>query len=167
MRDDDDLMIEMDVKALMTDPVSQVPIVILRNDETARFLPIWIGAAEANAIALRLQEVESPRPMTHDLMVDLVDALESEVVRIVVCDLAESTFYAEVVLERHGEEISVDSRPSDAIALALRADAPIFVLEDVLEKAKTDENTERLTEDEKIKKLLEELDPDDMGEYTM
>lgn len=163
----DESLIPMEVKALMTDPVSHVPIVILRDEDTARFLPIWIGMFEANAIAMKLQDAEAPRPMTHDLTANLLALLGAEMQRAVITDLADSTFYAEIVLERGGDEVVIDSRPSDAIALALRMDAPIFVAESVLEKAKTDENTERLSEDERIRKILEELEPEDLGEYEM
>lgn len=150
----------------MMDPTSNVPIVILREKQTSRFLPIWIGVAEANAIAIKLEGVEVPRPMTHDLALDLVETLGGEVMRVVVTDLVESTFYAEITVKVDGEEHSIDSRPSDAMALALRAEVPIFVAEIVLEKAKTDEMTERLSEEEKIKRFLEDMDEDDL-EYTM
>lgn len=163
----DESLIPMEVKALMTDPVSHVPIVILRNEDSARFLPIWIGLFEANAIAMKLQGVDAPRPMTHDLTANLLDALGAEVQHIVITDLADSTFYAEIVLGQGGDQQLIDARPSDAIALALRLDAPILVADSVLEKAKSDEKTERLTEDERIKKILEDLEPEDLGEYEM
>lgn len=157
----------MEIKGLMMDPVSNVPIVVLRNEETNQFLPIWIGVFEANSIALQLEDVEPPRPMTHDLAVGLLESLEAAIERIVVTDLVDGTFYAEIHLKRNGESRTVDSRPSDAIALALRVDAPVYVAMDVLEKARADDRTEQLSKDEKLRQWLEDLDPDDLGEYTM
>lgn len=157
----------MEIKGLMMDPVSNVPIVVLRNEETSQFLPIWIGVFEANSIALQLEDVEPPRPMTHDLAVGLLEALEAAIERIVVTDLIDGTFYAEIHLRTNGGIRTVDSRPSDAIALALRVDAPVYVSQDVLEKAKADDRTEQLSKDEKLRQWLEDLDPDDLGEYTM
>lgn len=159
--------VPMEVKGLMMDPTSNVPIVILRDPQSSRFLPIWIGVFEANAIALCLEEVEISRPLTHDLAVGLVEQLGATVEKVVVSDLEDSTFYAEIHLRRGDEVVVVDSRPSDAIALALRVDAGIEVAQSVLEKAKTDDRTEQLSKDEKIRQWLEELDPDDLGEYTM
>ena len=157
----------MEIKGLMMDPVSNVPIVVLRNEETSQFLPIWIGVFEANSIALQLEDVEPPRPMTHDLAVGLLEALEAAIERIVVTDLVDGTFYAEIHLRTQDGTRTVDSRPSDAIALALRVDAPVYVSLDVLEKAKADDRTEQLSKDEKLRQWLEDLDPDDLGEYTM
>ena len=163
-----DKLVEMQVKGLMIDPMSNVPIVILRSDDTSQFLPIWIGVFEANAIALQLEGVEVPRPMTHDLMNGLLELLDTKVTKVIVSDLEEGTFFAEIhMVDSSGEEKKIDSRPSDAIALGLRMDAPILVAEIVLEKAKTDESTERLNSEEKLKKWLEELDPEDLGKYTM
>lgn len=159
--------VPMEVKGLMMDPTSNVPIVILRDPGSSRFLPIWIGVFEANAIALCLEEVEISRPLTHDLAASLVEQLGAEVEKIVVSDLVDSTFYAEIHLRQGDQEVVVDARPSDAIALALRVDAGIEVSQTVLEKAKTDDRTEQLSKDEKIRQWLEELDPDDLGEYTM
>ena len=116
----------MEIKGLMMDPVSNVPIVVLRNEETNQFLPIWIGVFEANSIALQLEDVEPPRPMTHDLAVGLLEALEAAIERIVITDLVDGTFYAEIHLKTNGTSRTVDSRPSDAIALALRVDAPVL-----------------------------------------
>ena len=157
----------MEIKGLMLDPSSNVPIVILRDEESDVFLPIWIGIFEANAIALRIEGVEPPRPMTHDLLLSSVRTLGAAIDRIVISDLKESTFFAVIHLDRSGEKMTIDSRPSDAIALALRAEAPIFVLRTVLEKAKAVEINEDATEEEKIKKMLEELGPEDLGKYTM
>lgn len=161
-------LLPMEVKGLMLDPSSNVPIVILREEGGQEILPIWIGVFEANAIALRLEKVQPPRPMTHDLMAHLVISLGAEVQQIVITDLVESTFHAQVVLKRKGnEDLQVDARPSDAIALALRFEAPIFVSEQVFKKAKAADYMDRLEDEEKLKKWLEEVDPDDLGKYTM
>jgi uncharacterized protein len=159
--------LRMEIKGLMLDPSSNVPIVILRDEGSDVFLPIWIGIFEANAIALRIEGVEPPRPMTHDLLLQSVHTLGAAIDRIVISDLKESTFFAVIHLNRNGETVTIDSRPSDAIALALRADAPIFVLRTVLEKAKAVEMNDDATEEEKIKRMLEELGPEDLGKYTM
>ncbi|MCG8458369.1 MAG: bifunctional nuclease family protein [Holophagales bacterium] len=160
-------LVHMTVKGLMLDPVSNVPMLILRDEEGNRFLPIWIGVAEANAIAIKLEGVEVPRPMTHDLTLGLLTRLGAEVVQVVVNDLSQSTFFAQLVLRTPDGELNIDCRPSDGIALALRAEVPILVAPSVLEKAKHDQMTSRFSDKEKIKKYLEELDEDDLGEYTM
>ncbi len=163
-----DELIRMEVKGLMMDPSSNVPIVILRDDESSRFLPIWIGVFEANAIALQLEGIEPPRPMTHDLMIGLLNHLETEIVQVVISALENNTFFARIIIKLDGQESSVDSRPSDAIALALRAAAPIYVADAVLSKAAADNQTgSQLGDEEKLKKWLEEIDPDDLGKYTM
>lgn len=161
-------LLKMEVKGLMLDPTSNVPIVILRGDEGSDFLPIWIGVFEANAIALKLEGVDPPRPMTHDLVSSLLQHLEAQVDRVIVCDLQESTFYAQIILRtKDGEEIDIDSRPSDAIALALRADADIYVAEHVFDKAKAANISDQANDEEKLKKWLEDVDPEDLGKYTM
>jgi len=159
--------LRMEIKGLMLDPSSNVPIVILRDEESDVFLPIWIGVFEANAIALRIEGVQPPRPMTHDLLLSSVQTLGATIERIVISDLKDSTFFAVIHLDRKGEKITLDSRPSDAIALALRAEAPIFVLRAVLEKAKALDVDSEASEEERIKKMLEELGPEDLGKYTM
>jgi uncharacterized protein len=162
-----DELIRMEVKGLMMDPSSNVPIVILRDDENSRFLPIWIGIFEANAIALQLEGIAPPRPMTHDLMIGLLNHLETEIVKVVISALENNTFFARITVKLAGRESSVDSRPSDAIALALRAAAPIYVAAEVLSKAAADNQTGQPGDEEKLKKWLEEIDPDDLGKYTM
>ena len=157
----------MEIKGLMLDPSSNVPIVILRDEESDVFLPIWIGVFEANAIALRIEGVEPPRPMTHDLLLSSLQSLDAVIERIVISDLRDSTFFARIHLDRRGEKLTLDSRPSDAIALALRAEAPIFVLRAVLEKARAVDVDASATDEEKIRKMLEELGPEDLGKYTM
>ncbi len=159
--------LRMEIKGLMLDPASNVPIVILRDEESDVFLPIWIGVFEANAIALRIEGVEPPRPMTHDLLLATLTHLGAAIERIVISDLRDSTFFARIHLDRGGTKMTLDSRPSDAIALALRADAPIFVLRAVLEKAHAVDHSHEATEEEKIRKMLEELGPEDLGKYTM
>ena len=155
------------VKGLMLDPSSNLPIVILRNEGDDVFLPIWIGVFEANAIAMRMEGVEPPRPMTHDLMCSLVEDLGATVERILISDLRENTFYAQIHLKEDSRELKVDSRPSDALALALRVDAPIFVLPAVLEQAEAVDLAGKLGDEERLKKWLEEADPEDLGKYKM
>ena len=157
--------IRMEVKGLMIDPSSNNPIVILRDPESQTFLPIWIGLFEASAIQLGLESVTSPRPRTHDLLVSMLRTLGSEVVKVVVADLRDQTFYAVIHVRRGSEELEIDARPSDAIALALRTGSPVFVAPSVLEKAQVGGGTQ--DEQERIKKLLEELEPEDLGEYEM
>lgn len=160
-------MVKMEIKGLLMDPVSNMPVVILRDEEDGVFLPIWVGIFEANAIAIEMEKVAAPRPMTHDLLRNLLTELGVRVERVVVSELKENTFYARIHLVRGEERWTVDSRPSDAIALALRAEAEIFVEEDVLEKSKTlrAEGTE--PDPERLKKWLEEVNPEDLGKYRM
>ena len=159
--------IRMQIKGLMLDPSSKLPIVILRDEERRYLLPIWIGVFEANAIALRVEEIETPRPMTHDLLQSALTEVGVQVKKVLISDLQENTFYAVIYLSRDGEELTLDSRPSDAIALALRAEAPIFVLPEVLRNARSLDMTESLEDDDRVKKWLEEVDPDDLGKYKM
>ena len=161
------MLIEMTIKGLMLDPITNTPIVILKDKEGDRVLPIWVGLFEANAIALQIENVATPRPMTHDLLRNIITDLEGRVDRIVVSDLKENTFYAVVHLTVRGERVAVDARPSDAIALALRTRAPILVEETVIENAKTvDFGSERLDSD-KVQKWLEALDPAELPKYKM
>lgn len=162
---DDDNLILMEVKGLMMDPSSSVPIVILRSEEHSKILPIWIGIFEANAIALKLEGIEPPRPMTHDLLVNMLGDVNCSIQRVAINDLVDNTFFAQIFVHVDSQELIIDSRPSDAIALALRADVPIYVAQTVLEKARTDDL--RAQDEEKLKKWLEEVDPDDLGKYTM
>ncbi len=162
------MLIEMTIKGLMLDPITNTPIVILKDKEGDRVLPIWVGLFEANAIALQIENVATPRPMTHDLLRNIITDLDGSVDRIVVSDLKENTFYAVVHLTVRGERVAVDARPSDAIALALRTRAPILVEEIVIENAKTvDFGSERLENNEKVQKWLEALDPADLPKYKM
>jgi len=157
----------MEIKGLMLDPSSNTPIVILKDVESQFFLPIWIGVPEANAIALRIEGFEPPRPMTHDLLRAALAQLGARVEKIVISDLKDSTFFALIHLLREQSELAIDARPSDAIALALRADAPIFVLRSVMEKAQAVDLAAEVSDEEKLKKWLEEISPDELGKYTM
>jgi bifunctional DNase/RNase len=142
--------VEMTIRGLMLDPVTQTPIVILKDVGGDSVLPIWVGVPEANAIALEMEKVSTPRPMTHDLIKNVLTGLETQVHKVVVTELREDTFYAVIWLERGGDVISIDSRPSDALALALRVDCPIFVEEIVLKTSKLAANSsDRLTAEER------------------
>ena len=159
--------VPMEIKGLMLDPSSNVPIVVLRDADDTVFLPIWIGAFEANAIALRLEGIEPPRPMTHDLLRAVLGALDTIVKQIVITDLRENTFYASAFLTRGEDSFELDCRPSDAIALALRTEAPILVMPAVLEKAKAVTVSSDLSDEEKIRRWLEQAGPEDLGDYEM
>jgi uncharacterized protein len=158
-------MLEMKVRGLTLDPLTNMALVILRDLEGNKALPIWVGIPEANAIALELEQVPTPRPLTHDLVKNILDGVNATVTRIVVNDLKESTFYATIFLSLRGEEIRIDSRPSDAIAVALRVKAPIFVTLDVIERAGSIDVSEQSgTEDpEQVKDWLENIKPEDFG----
>ena len=160
-------LVPMVIKGLMLDPVSNSPIVVLKDEEEKFFLPIWVGIFEANAIALQLENVSTPRPMTHDLLKNMIGELEGRVMRIVINDLRDSTFFAQIRVLTGGKTLEVDARPSDAIALALRTEAPIFVAQAVLDQAQTisPENVEE--DEERSKKWLESLDTEDLGKYKM
>lgn len=160
------MLIEMSIKGLMMDPVTNVPIVLLRDADNQRVLPIWVGPVEANAIALQIENVAPPRPMTHDLLRNLLADLGATLTRVVIADLRESTFYAYLELQRGGEVLFVDARPSDALALSLRARAPIFVESRVLEQARSVEVSSDQADQERLQRWLESLDPDDLG-YKM
>jgi len=160
------MLIEMSIKGLMIDPITNMPIVILRDAENQRVLPIWVGPVEANAIALQIENVAPPRPMTHDLMKNLLTELGARLKRVVVSELKDSTFYAYLELDRGGETILIDARPSDAIAISLRTSTPIFVNTNVLEQAKTVDVTTEQADQERLQRWLESLDPDEMG-YKM
>ena len=158
--------IEMKIRGLMMDPVTQLPIVILKDVSSETLLPIWVGVFEANAIALEIEKVATPRPMTHDLIRSVLSGLDAFVHRVVVTELRSDTFYAVIWLERNGKIISIDSRPSDALALALRADCPIYVDEEVLRSAKSS-NVDSERSHEELKKFLEGLNDEDLGKYKM
>ena len=159
--------VRMEIKGLMLDPSSKTPIVVLYDVAEEIFLPIWIGVFEANAIALRIEGVEPPRPMTHDLLFSSLESLGAEVERVTISDLRDNTFYAVISLSGSSGELQLDARPSDAIALALRARAPIFVLRSVLESASAADLTRSASDEEELKKWLEDASPEDFGEYEM
>ncbi len=161
------MQIEMTIKGLMVDPITNMPIIILRDTDGQKVLPIWVGIFEANAIALQIENITTPRPMTHDLLRNVINDLKATVQKIVVCDLKENTFFALVYLGVNGDTVAVDARPSDAIALALRARAPIFVEESVIENAKTVDFTSEKPDADRLQKWLESLDPDELGKYKM
>mgnify|MGYP000368553376 CR=1 FL=1 len=152
------MLIEMKVKFLTFDSTTNGFVVLLMDLANKTGLPIWIGPFEANAIAMKLKKIDSQRPMTHDLIHSILRQLDSQVMKVVVNDLKENTYYALIYLNRRGEEIIIDSRPSDAIAIALAVDAPIFVSEQVIEKART---IDMEKEEDQLKEWLENLNPDD------
>jgi hypothetical protein len=159
--------VEMKIRGLMMDPVTNMPIVILKESETETVLPIWVGVYEANAIALEIEKVSTPRPMTHDLLKNLLVGLEATVRKVVVTELRDDTFYAVIWLDRNGEIISIDSRPSDALALALRMDCPIYVEDEVLKTSKLAASVGDRVSSDDLRKWLENLGEDDLGHYKM
>jgi bifunctional DNase/RNase len=159
--------VEMKIRGLMVDPVTNMPIVVLKDINGTAILPIWVGVYEANAIALEIEKVATPRPMTHDLIRNLLFGLETGVKKVVVSDLKEDTFYAVIWLERDGELISVDSRPSDALAIALRLDCPIYVDETVLSTSKAVAAVADVGSNEELRRWLENLNDEDLGRYKM
>ena len=162
-------MLEMTIKGLALDPSSNTPIVILEDLAKERAIPIWIGPFEAQAIVMKMEDVSVPRPMTHDLIKNILEGIQATVSRIVINDIEDKTFFAVILLSIDGNEVSIDSRPSDAIALALRVDAPIYVAKKVLDETRTIElSGPELEEDtEKWKEWLEDLRPEDFGKYEM
>ncbi len=159
--------IEMKIRGLMMDPVTNMPIVILKDVNGSAILPIWVGVYEANAIALEIEKVTTPRPMTHDLIKSLLLGLNTGVKKVVVNELKDDTFYALIWLERDGEIISVDSRPSDALAVALRLDCPIYVEESVLKSSKMSSTVSEKVNNEELRRWLENLNDEDLGRYKM
>lgn len=160
------MLIEMFIKGLMIDPVTNMPIVILRDELGERTLPIWVGPVEANAIALQVENVEPPRPMTHDLLRGVISDLGAAVTRVVISDLRDGTYYAYLQLQRDTEVLFVDARPSDALALSLRTRSPVFVETGVIDRAGTPEVAPDQADSERLQRWLESLDPDDLG-YKM
>ena len=159
--------VEMKIRGLMMDPVTNMPIVILKDVSGDAVLPIWVGIYEANAIALEIEKVATPRPMTHDLIKNLLVGLDTHVHKVVVSELRDDTFFAVIWLERDGRVISVDSRPSDALALALRLDCPIFVEDQVLKSSKQASTSADRVSGEELRKWLEGLNDEDLGRYKM
>ncbi|MCL6565221.1 MAG: bifunctional nuclease family protein [Acidobacteriia bacterium] len=159
--------IEMKIRGLMMDPVTNMPIVVLKDVHGNAILPIWVGVYEANAIALEIEKVQTPRPMTHDLMRNLLLGLNVRVQKVVVNDLKDDTFYALIWMERDGRVMSIDSRPSDALALALRVDCPIYVEEEVLKNSRIASAVAEKNTSEELRKWLENLSDEDLGRYKM
>jgi len=158
--------IEVQIRGLMLDPVTNMPIVVLKDVASELVLPIWVGVFEANAIALELEKAALPRPMTHDLLRNMARGLNGTVTKVVISDLRDDTFYATVWMRQGEDEITLDARPSDAIALALRWDCPIYVAERLLGLGKTS-TISSAADSEDVKKWLENLNVDEAGGYTM
>jgi bifunctional DNase/RNase len=160
--------VEMKIRGLMMDPVTNMPIVILKDATSSDVLPIWVGIYEANAIALEIEKVSTPRPMTHDLIKTLLTGLDAGIRKVVVSELRDDTFYAVIWIEKNGSLISIDSRPSDALALALRLDCPIFVDDSVLKSSKkANAVASKINTDQELRRLLENLNDEDLGRYKM
>ena len=159
--------IEMKIRGLMMDPMTNMPMVVLKEVSGSSILPIWVGIYEANAIALEIEKVLTPRPMTHDLIKLLLTGLETGVRKVVVSDLKDDTYYAVIWLEKEGELISVDSRPSDALAIALRLDCPIYVDDTVLKTSKAAGSVSEKVNDAEIRRWLEGLNDEDLGRYKI
>ncbi len=159
--------VEMKIRGLMMDPVTNMPIVILKDTNGNAILPIWVGIYEANAIALEIEKVSTPRPMTHDLIKTVLMGLDTAVRKVVVSELKDDTFYALIWLEKDGELITVDSRPSDALALALRLDCPIFVDDAVLKSSKMANAVSDRVNNDELRRWLENLNDEDLGRYKM
>ena len=161
------MLVRMTVRGIALDPITNMPIIILKDSEEKRALPIWVGIFEANAIALELEKIATPRPMTHDLIKNILDGLGATVQQIVVNDLKENTFFAVIEVNYSGNMVNIDARPSDAIALALRVNAPIFVTDKVVSKAKSMDIAEDKEETDRWKEWFENLKPEDFGKYKM
>jgi uncharacterized protein len=160
-------MQEMDIYGVSFDLVGKQPIVLLKTKDGNRYLPIWIGQPEAAAILMKLQGATTPRPMTHDLVTEILGELDAQVTRITVTELRENTFYAQVTVQMDGREIDVDSRPSDAIALAIRAEAPIFAADSVIEESAIEFEGEEVNEEEivsEFKRFLDDVSPEQFAD---
>jgi hypothetical protein len=159
--------VEMKIRGLMMDPVTNMPIVVLKDPSGEAVLPIWVGIYEANAIALEIEKVATPRPMTHDLIKNVLMGLDTKVHKVVVTELRDDTFFAVIWIEREGRVISIDSRPSDALAVAMRLDCPIFVEDEVLKSSKLAATVSDRVSNEELRKLLENMNDEDFGRYKM
>ena len=159
--------VEMKIRGLMMDPVTNMPIVILKDLDGKSVLPIWVGVYEANAIALEIEKVATPRPMTHDLIKNVFLGLTTGVRKVVVSELKDDTFYALIWVEQNGDLIAIDSRPSDALAVALRLDCPIYVEDDVLKSSKVSGGVSDKANSEELGRWLENLSDEDLGQYKM
>ncbi len=159
--------VEVRIRGLMMDPSTQSPVVVLNDVAGEVVLPIWVGMFEANAIALEIEKATLPRPMTHDLLRNVIDGLNGRVTRVVVGSLLENTFHATIWIDQQGETVAIDARPSDAIALALRADCPIFVSRQVLDRAREAADGSSTANPEDLRRWLENLNDDELGNYKM
>jgi bifunctional DNase/RNase len=159
--------VEMKIRGLMMDPVTNMPIVILKDLDGKSVLPIWVGVYEANAIALEIEKVATPRPMTHDLIKNVFLGLTTGVRKVVVSELKDDTFYALIWVEQNGDLIAIDARPSDALAVALRLDCPIYVEDDVLKSSKVSGAVSDKANSEELRRWLENLSDEDLGQYKM
>jgi bifunctional DNase/RNase len=159
--------VEMVIRGLMMDPVTNMPIVVLKDVSSDMVLPIWVGIFEANAIALELEKTATPRPMTHDLLQNMARGLNAQVQKVVVSELRDDTFYAVIWMDHAGEMVAMDARPSDAIALALRWDCPIYVNREVLEQSKQTATGAQTVSADEMLRWLENLNDDEMGRYKM
>ena len=160
--------VEVQIRGLMLDPVTNMPIVVLKDVSSDTVLPIWVGVFEANAIALELEKTPTPRPMTHDLLRNLARGLNAKVTKVVVSDLREDTFFATIWMQQENEQVTLDARPSDAIALALRWDCPIFVSRKVLSQSRQTANeTGTNVNADELRRWLENLNDEDTGRYKM
>jgi len=161
------MSVRMKVKGLMIDPVSNMPIIVLKDPDGDSVLPIWVGIFEANAIAMQLEKIVSPRPMTHDLLRNVIESLRARVDRVVITELKDNTFFALIHLNRDGETMAIDARPSDAMALALRVNVPILVEESVLSRSSVGSEEKEPDETERLRRWLETVDPEELGKYEM
>lgn len=161
------MLLEMVVKGLTLDPLTNMPIVVLSDPSGKKSLPIWIGIFEANAIAMELEKVASPRPMTHDLLRNIIANLDAKIVSVIINNLRNNTFYARINLTHCERDLAIDSRPSDAIALAIRCNVPIYVEDFVIEQAQVIDASKDTAQSEDWKEWLEKLKPEDFGKYQM
>jgi bifunctional DNase/RNase len=159
--------VEMQIRGLMMDPVTNMPIIVLKDVGSDIVLPIWVGIFEANAIALELEKTATPRPMTHDLLRNLARGLNAKVWKIVISEVRDDTYYAVIWIEQRGETVTLDARPSDAIALALRWDCPVYVSRAVLETSKQAAGSSQNVNADEMRRWLENLNDDEMGRYKM
>jgi uncharacterized protein len=161
------MLLEFKIRGLVMDPTNNSPIVLLQDCSSDILLPIWVGIFEANAIALQIEKVDTSRPMTHDLIKNIFQQLDMKIQRIIITNLKENTFHALLELNHHGRLISLDCRPSDALAIAMRMDATIFVSEEVILKSQNTTMNKSKSDPEGVKEWLEGLDPEDLGKYKM
>ncbi len=162
-----DDVVEVRIRGLMMDPVTSMPMIVLKDIAGEGVLPIWVGIFEANAIALEIEKTTTPRPMTHDLLRNVLRGFDAQVTRVVVSELRDDTFYAVIWLDRAGEAITIDARPSDALALAMRADCPIYVSRAVMENARLSSAGSATANSGELRRWLEGLNDDDLGKYKM